>query len=76
MTLDELLRDVTKRVTTFGSRKNAAAHWGISAQYLGDVLQRRRAPGPRLLRALGVDREVTYVPGKPRDVTHTMRLEG
>jgi hypothetical protein len=73
MTLDELLREVTKRVTTFGSRKQAAAHWGVSAQYLGDILDRHRPPGPRLLQALGLHREVTYVQG--RRPAHTSRQE-
>ena len=34
---------------------------GLSRQYVGDVLARRRPPGPRLLSALGLVRETRIV---------------
>jgi transcriptional regulator with XRE-family HTH domain len=47
-------------VQTKGSQTSAAQAWGVSKQYLSDILQGRRLPGPKLLKALGVRREVVY----------------
>jgi Helix-turn-helix len=44
-----------------GSQAAAAAAWGISKPYLSDILHGRRLPGPKLLKALGVRREVRYL---------------
>jgi hypothetical protein len=43
-----------------GSQAAAAEAWGISKPYLSDILHGRRLPGPKLLKALGVRREVVY----------------
>ena len=53
-----------------------AASWAkanrISPQYLSDVLHRKREPGPKVLKALGVravrKSEVTYHPVRGRTV--------
>lgn len=42
------------------SQKALAEELGITPSYLCDVLQRRRDPGPQVLRALGLERVVTY----------------
>lgn len=39
-----------------------AAELGISPQYLHDVLARNRAPGGKLLGAMGLKREIVYAP--------------
>ncbi len=46
-------------VTRLGSQRAAAAHLQISQQYLCDVLANRRTLSERLLRGLGLTREVT-----------------
>jgi DNA-binding transcriptional regulator YdaS (Cro superfamily) len=48
-------------VRAAGSQKAAARTWGVSGAYLGDVLKGRREPGPTLLQALGIWKEVEYV---------------
>ena len=42
--------------------KQAATNLGISPQYLSDVIAGRRAPGAKILTALGLRRVVTYEP--------------
>lgn len=41
----------------------AKAH-GISPAYVSDVIQGRREPGEKILKALGLKRIVSYVPSK------------
>lgn len=43
-----------------GSQKTVAFNLGISPQYLNDVLKYRREPGPKILKALGLVKKVTY----------------
>lgn len=42
------------------SQKALAAELGITPSYLCDVLQGRREPGPQVLRALGLERVISY----------------
>lgn len=48
------------------SLRSYALELGISAAYLSDVLNDKREPGPKILDALGLERETR--------VTHTYRL--
>ncbi len=43
-----------------GGKAALAAQWGISAQYIGDVMRGYRDPGKSILRALGYERVVLY----------------
>jgi transcriptional regulator with XRE-family HTH domain len=45
-----------------GTAKDYAAKIGVSQQFLSDVLKGRRAPGHKLLAALGL--KAAYVPEK------------
>lgn len=58
-------------VSRQGSQKDAAQAWGISAAYLTDVLKGRRDPGPKLLKALGIRKEVTYRE-EPKEEAHAV----
>lgn len=49
-----------RRVNNVGSQKKIAKELGISAQYLGDILQARREPGEKVLKALRLKRVVLY----------------
>lgn len=60
--LGNLLAILHLIVVRHGSQKDAAKALGISAQYLNDVLLKRREPGEKLLRALGYQRVVLYTP--------------
>lgn len=59
-TTDALLERIRIEVAGAGNQEQAAARWGISAQYLCDVLKRRREPGSKLLKAIGYRRLVVY----------------
>ena len=37
-----------------------AKELGVSLTYINDVIRGIRAPGPKILRALGIEREVRY----------------
>jgi hypothetical protein len=60
MTHDELLHYIQLEIVKIGSAQNAAALWGISPAFLSDVRAKKRMPGPRLLRSLGMEKEVRY----------------
>ena len=49
-------------VQRYGSQRAAAHAWGISQQYLCDVLRARRLPGPAILRAVGYELRQRYAP--------------
>jgi len=62
LTLDEdrfraHLKAIAKQ---FGFIVDAAAVWGVSPQFLGDVLAGRKNPGPKLLGSLGVRARTVY----------------
>lgn len=44
----------------YRSQKVAAKKWGISEAYLCDILQGRRAPGAKILAAIGYQRVTSY----------------
>jgi len=60
LTYDELVTLLRRRIKECGSQKDFAAMAGISAQYVSDVLHRRREPGQAILDALELQRVVTY----------------
>jgi hypothetical protein len=55
--LRDMLREMSKPTTDSALAKQL----GLSAQYLCDVLLGRREPGPKMLKALGLRKEVRYV---------------
>jgi hypothetical protein len=60
MTKEALVRDLQKRIESAGSQYRVADSLEVSNSHLTDVLQGRRDPGPKLLRALGLTKVVTY----------------
>jgi len=63
------LRDVLRRLHRLigdGTQKAAAEKLGVSQQYLSDVLNEAREPGPLILSGLGIERVVIY-----RDMRNT-----
>jgi predicted DNA-binding protein (UPF0251 family) len=52
-----VLRDL---VAGYATQKDAAQAWGISPQYLSDVLNNGRAPGEKILQAIGWERVEMY----------------
>lgn len=54
MTDATIRAELRKRVQSAGSQKALAAAVGCSTAYLHDVLHGRRAPGPVILRFLGL----------------------
>ncbi len=61
MNTDTLIDDLNQRISLYGTQKATAEVLGVSAQYLGDVLTNKRAPGKKLLKAMGYKRIITYV---------------
>ena len=57
----EAVDRLREAVEAEGTAKAWADSCGLSRQYVSDVLARRRAPGPRLLSALGLVRETRIV---------------
>lgn len=59
MDVKEALKSVAKPTQAEWARTH-----GISAAYVSDVIQGRREPGEKILKALGLEKVVTYVPSK------------
>ena len=60
MTLPDLYADLRRACEAAGGQQAWARAHGISPAYVCDVLNARRAPGTKILRALGWIRLVTY----------------
>ena len=52
------------KTTSQASQAAFAKGLGVSSSYLNDVIRGRRRPGPKLLKALGIQRVVSYRPVK------------
>lgn len=61
MNQDKFVKYLQKLVNdNFAGQKEFAVKIGVSPQYLSDVLNKRRDPGPKFLAALGFKKVVTY----------------
>jgi hypothetical protein len=60
LTQTEVVALLRQRCQQVGSQKNFADANSISAQYVTDVLNRRREPGGAILDALGLRKVVSY----------------
>lgn len=60
MNNEEIKAKLAELVQLLGSQRAAAGQLGVSQAYLSDVLAGRRAPGPAILKALGLERETNY----------------
>lgn len=60
MTRDEVLTLLRAEISAAGTARDWAEKHGVSAPYISDVLNRHRAPGTKILEALGLERVVTY----------------
>ena len=49
-----------------GSQRALAKELGVSEAYLSDVINGRRDPGRKILKALGLERVVAYRPVRSR----------
>lgn len=59
LTHDQLIRWLERRQGQ-RTQKAFADEIGISGSYLGEIYQKTREPGPKVLRAIGVKRHVMY----------------
>lgn len=60
MTLDDVLRRLENHIHAKGGAASWAREMDISASYISDVLNRRREPGPRILKAMGLESVTIY----------------
>lgn len=60
MTLDELIAELKQDAATIGSQKRLALKMHVSPAYLGDVINGRKEPGPKILAAKRIRRVVSY----------------
>lgn len=52
--------DILKKRIEIGGSNATARALGVSTTYLSDVMCGRRKPGPKILKALGLERVVIY----------------
>lgn len=62
LTQGQVVALIREKIEEAGSLRQLAIKWGISAPYLSDVVNGRRAPGPKITKHLGLKgvRTVTY----------------
>lgn len=60
MTIDDVRRLLKDACAKAGGQKHWARNVGLSAQFVGDVIMGKRAPGPRMLHGLGLTATVVY----------------
>lgn len=60
MTADEVRQSIRLVCENMGGQKVFAERVGVSQQYVSDVLNEKREPGPSILSALGLEKVVTY----------------
>jgi transcriptional regulator with XRE-family HTH domain len=60
MTEHDVVALLRRRCEAPESQASFARAAGVSQQYVNDVLKRDKAPGEAILRALGLERVVTY----------------
>lgn len=60
ITKKQLLEILDKRCQEAGNQKTFAGNHKISQSHVSDVLQERREPAEKILRALGYERVVVY----------------
>ena len=58
LTEEEALARLQQRVARFPTKGAAAEAFGLSQQYIGDVLHKRRPLGDRLLAVIGLRRAI------------------
>lgn len=61
MDKEEFIAYLKEQVKLIGSHRKAAEAWGISANYIADLLQGRRDPSPAILKSLGLKKVVEYI---------------
>lgn len=60
VTKQELIEHLRQLVEEAGSQRELAKRLGVSAPFIGDVLLGKREPAPKMLKALGLRRVVTF----------------
>ena len=58
---DVQLRQEIRRKASGRTLTDLASEFGVSVQYLHDVVKNRRKPGRKLLKGMGLERKVEYV---------------
>ena len=56
----EIRQEIRKRASE-STLTDAAKAYGVSVQYLHDVVKNRRKPGRKLLKGMGLTKRVEYV---------------
>lgn len=66
MTEPELISHIAARANQAGGVRALARDWGISPAMISDVINGRRGPGPKVLKAFGLKRvvRVSYEKGE------------
>jgi hypothetical protein len=62
MEIRDVLQKLLDETVASGGQSAWAKQYGLSPQYVSDVLHGRRDPGAGILIALGLKRIVTYAP--------------
>lgn len=68
MCVEEVVEKLKAACRDAGGQTAWGAAHGVSGAYVHDCVRGRRDPGDSILRALGLQREIRYVPRQPEPV--------
>lgn len=61
LTIDQMRAIMHKLIgTKYGSRTAFAKRCGVSAAYISDIMNYRRYPGPKVVKALGFEQVIMF----------------
>lgn len=61
MTEEDMYKLIDRQIDLAGGQAAFARNFGLSPQYVNDLVQRRRHPGGKVAEALGFEKVVYYV---------------
>ena len=70
ITLSGFYADLRKSCDAAGGQSKWSLAHGISPQYVNDVLNARKDPGPKILAALGLRRVIAFAPINQKESDH------
>lgn len=63
LTIEDVINRLKREIETAGNQRQFAQKINVSAAYLNDVMNRKRGPGDKILKAINLQKIVVYKAG-------------
>lgn len=64
LTIENVIDRLRREIEAAGSQRQFAQKIGVSAAYLNDVMNRKREPGDKILKAINLQKVIVYKAGE------------